>query len=150
MKLPNKITLHACAMGPIVPLFCIPASAQDTSLIPDVAAVKAMESECILIIEDRWPSYTEKYRKGQVKEELVKSCVENAKMQYFSTAENQMNLDSVKQATVALQEYQAALKKREEKIRSVAKAYEENMRRWREDVAACEAGDYSRCAQTVE
>lgn len=150
MKLPKKITLHMCAMGTIVLLLCIPASAQDTSLIPDAAAVKAMESECILIIEDRWPSYTEKYRKGQVREELIKSCMENAKMQYFSTAENQMNQDSAKQAAVALQEYQAALKKREETIRSLAKTHEENMRRWRDDVAACKAGDYSRCAQTVE
>lgn len=58
----------------------------------------------------------------------------------------------------AIQAYENALQERENLIRSRqeeydaevarrAKEHEEAMDRWREDVAACEAGDETRCAQ---
>ncbi|HEY9090686.1 hypothetical protein [Parasphingorhabdus sp.] len=151
MKLAKKKSiLHLCAMGAMVSLLAVPVSAQNAPQSPDPATLQAMERDCISIIEDRWSSYSDEYRRGQIKSEMVRSCVENRKVQHFATAQNQTHQNRARQATQAHREYEATLKSREERIRSREKEHEERMRQWRDDVAACQAGDRSRCARTVE
>lgn len=150
MRKAKKLALYICAATIIAPLSYIPALAQSAALEPDAETVKGMERDCAEIVEKRLSSFSAEERKGQTKEEMSKTCVENAKLQYFSVAQNQLNQDSREQTAAIQTEYENALAMREASIKDAANEHEAKMEQWRQDVAACKAGNISRCAPPAQ
>ena len=100
--------------------------------------LEAMKPDCSREVDQRWARESDEFRAAQRKEELLATCMQNAKNSIRLQALHELNISSA-------ETMERLQRERLEKIAEDQRAHEEAMEAWRMAVERCTAGEHSYC-----